>query len=264
MPQFNDHFIQAHRGASGAFPENTMRALVEAAAAGVRSIETDLSLLSDDSFAIFHDSKLGRTVNDDKAISVLDAKSLSEYDAGSWRGSDFAGETIPALMDVLEWQRKTGIGFNWEIKPHIPNSLSNSDIEYRVLCKRHANALSDALKGVNPVLNMVSSYDPGCLAEMEKMMPDIARALIAETLPKDWRNIADELNLEGFHLNHEMLSKEQVEAVHSVGLAIRCYTVNEQVDMDRLVAFGVDTAITDWPERFISLDKPMYRAPKRT
>ena len=258
MPQFNDHFIQAHRGASGAFPENTMRALVEAAAAGVRSIETDLSLLSDDSFAIFHDSKLGRTVNGDKAISVLDAKSLSEYDAGSWRSSDFAGETIPALIDVLEWQRKTGIGFNWEIKPHIPNSLSNSDIEYRVLCKRHANALSDALKGVNPVLNMVSSYDPGCLAEMEKMMPDIARALIAETLPKDWRNIADELNLEGFHLNHEMLSKEQVEAIHSVGLAIRCYTVNEQVDMDRLVAFGVDTAITDWPERFISLDKPMY------
>jgi glycerophosphoryl diester phosphodiesterase len=258
MPQFNDHFIQAHRGASGAFPENTMRALVEAAAAGVRSIETDLSLLSDDSFAIFHDSKLGRTVNGNKAISVLDAKSLSEYDAGSWRSSDFAGETIPALIDVLEWQRKTGIGFNWEIKPHIPNSLSNSDIEYRVLCKRHANALSDALKGVNPVLNMVSSYDPGCLAEMKKMMPDIARALIAETLPKDWRNIADELNLEGFHLNHEMLSKEQVEAVHSVGLAIRCYTVNEQMDMDRLVAFGVDTAITDWPERFISLDKLIY------
>ena len=258
MPQFNDHFIQAHRGASGAFPENTMRALVEAAAAGVRSIETDLSLLSDDSFAIFHDSKLGRTVNGDKAISVLDAKSLSECDAGSWRGSDFAGETIPALMDVLEWQRKTGIGFNWEIKPHIPNSLSNSDIEYRVLCKRHANALNHAFKGIDPALNMFSTYDRGCLAEMKMMMPNIARALIAERLPKDWRNIADELKLEGFHLNHEMLSKEQVEAIHSVGLAIRCYTVNEQVDMDRLVAFGVDTAITDWPERFISLDKTMY------
>jgi glycerophosphoryl diester phosphodiesterase len=55
-----------------------------------------------------------------------------------------------------------------------------------------------------------------------------------------------------------MLTKEQVEAIHSVGLAIRCYTVNEQMDMDRLVAFGVDTAITDWPERFISLDKLIY------
>ena len=44
MPQFNDHFIQAHRGASGAFPENTMRALVEAAAAGVG---VSLCVLSD-------------------------------------------------------------------------------------------------------------------------------------------------------------------------------------------------------------------------
>ena len=139
--QFEDHFIQAHRGASGAFPENTMRAFVEAAAAGVRSIETDLRLLSDNSFAIFHDSMLGRTVNGDEAISMLDAKSLCEYDAGIKQGSDFAGETIPALLDVLQWQCKTGIGFNWEVKFHIPNSLSNSDIKYRVLCERHANAL---------------------------------------------------------------------------------------------------------------------------
>ena len=53
-----------------------------------------------------------------------------------------------------------------------------------------------------------------------------------------------------------MLSKGQVEAIHAAGLAVRCYTVNEQVDIDRLVAFGVDMVITDWPERFISLDKP--------
>ena len=91
MLQFNDHFIQAHRGASRVFPENTMRAFVEAAAAGVCSIETNLSLLSDDSFAIFHDSMLGRTVNGDEAFSMLDAKSLCEYHAGIEQGSDFAG-----------------------------------------------------------------------------------------------------------------------------------------------------------------------------
>ena len=256
MVQFDDHFIQAHRGASGAFPENTMRAFVEAAATGARSIETDLSLLSDDSFAIFHDAKLGRTVTGNIDISVLDAKSLSECDAGKWRGPDFAGETIPALTDVLEWQLKTGIGFNWEIKPHIPNSLSNSEIEYTELCERHANALCNALKGVDPALNMISSFDGDCLAALVSVMPNIARTLVADTLPEDWQNIANELNLEGFHLNHEMLSKGQVEAIHAAGLSVRCYTVNEQVDIDRLAAFGVDMVITDWPERFISLDKP--------
>ena len=53
-----------------------------------------------------------------------------------------------------------------------------------------------------------------------------------------------------------MLSKEQVKAIRSAGLAVRRYTVNEQVDINRLVAFGVDMAITDWSERFINLDKP--------
>ena len=86
-------------------------------------------------------------------------------------------------------------------------------------------------------------------------MPNIARALVAEILPEDWLNVANEPNLEGFHLAHEMLSKEQVKALHSAGLAVRCYTVNEQVDIDRLLAFGVDMAITDWPRRFISSDK---------
>ncbi len=256
MLQFSDHFIQAHRGASGAFPENTMRAFVEAVAAGVRSIATDLSLLLDDSLTIFHVSMLGRTVNDDEAISVLGAKSLCEFDASSWRGSDFTGETITALMDVLQWQCKTGIGFNWNIKPHMPYSLFNLDTEYRVPCKRHAEALSNALKGASPALNMFSSYDSGCLAETKEVMPNFARVLIAEILPENWHNIADELNLEGFHLNHEMLSKEEVKAIHSAGLAVRCDTVNEQIDLNRLVAFGVDMAITDWPERFISSDKP--------
>ena len=89
------------------------------------------------------------------------------------------------------------------------------------------------------------------------MMPNFAPVLIAEILPENWRKIVDEPNLEGFHLNQEMLSKEQVKAIHSAGLAVRCYTVNEQVDLNRLVAFGVDMAITERPERFVSLDKPL-------
>ena len=256
MLLFNDHFIQAHRGASGAFPENTMLAFKEAAAAGVRSIETDLSLLADDSFALFHDANLGRTVDGDCTIGALDANVLCNYDAGEWRGTDFAGEPIPAMADALELQRETDIGFNWEIKPHIPSVITNLSHEYAQLCERHANALAKALGGVDPSLNMVSSFDRGCLAALVLVMPNISRALIAETLPEDWQNIANELKVEGFHLNYNMLTKEQVEVIHAAGLAVRCYTVNELADIERLMDLDVDMVITDWPERFISLDRP--------
>ena len=259
MLLFNDHFIQAHRGASGAFPENTMLAFNEAAASGVRSIETDLSLLADDSFALFHDAILGRTVDGDCNIGALDANVLRNYDAGKWRGSDFAGEPIPAMADALQWQRETDIGFNWEIKPHIPPEMPKLSHEYLKLCERHAKALTKALSSVDPSLNMVSSFDQGCLAALVLVMPNIARALIAETLPKDWQNIANELKLEGFHLNYKMLTKDQVEVIHAAGLAVRCYTVNERADIERLINLDVDMVITDWPERFISLDRPKLK-----
>ena len=242
MTLFDDLFISAHRGASGICPENTLRAFARAARVGVRSIETDLSLLADDSFAIFHDATLGRTAAGDAPISSIDRAGLAGLDAGAWRDPAFAGESVPALADVLSWQRRTGIGFNWEIKCH------HTDYP------RHATALARALAKADPAQTLISSFDAGCLAEIMPELPQIARALIAETLPADWRAISGRLRLDGFHLNHKNLTADQVDTLHDAGLAVRCYTVNEAADIERVRGFNVDLVMTDWPERFIQFD----------
>ena len=242
MPLFDDHFISAHRGASGAFPENTLLAFADAARAGVRSIETDLSLLADDSFAVFHDATLGRTVTGDAPIGSFEKAGLANLDAGVWRDAAFAGVPVPALADLLSWQKETGIGLNLEIKCHHQ--------DYR----RHAAALTRGLAEVDPEMTLISSFDAGCLAAVMPELPQIARALIAEELPDDWRDIADRLILDGFHLNHENLTVEQVGAIHAAGLAVRCYTVNEAADIEKLRGYGVDLVMTDWPGKFIKFD----------
>ena len=242
MPLFDDHFISAHRGASGAFPENTLLAFADAARAGVRSIETDLSLLADDSFAVFHDATLGRTVTGDAPIGSFEKAGLANLDAGVWRDAAFAGVPVPALADLLSWQKETGIGLNLEIKCHHK--------DYR----RHAAALTRGLVEVDPEMTLISSFDAGCLAAVMPELPQIARALIAEELPDDWRDIADRLKLDGFHLNHENLTVEQVGAIHAAGLAVRCYTVNEAADIEKLRGYGVDLVMTDWPGKFVKFD----------
>ena len=242
MPLFDDHFISAHRGASGAFPENTLLAFVEAAGVGVRSIETDLSLLADDSFAVFHDATLGRTVTGDAPIGSFERAGLANLDAGVWRDAAFAGVPVPALADLLSWQKETGIGLNLEIKCHHQ--------DYR----RHAAALTHGLAEVDPAMTLISSFDAGCLAAIMPELPQISRALIAEELPDDWRDIADRLQLDGFHLNHENLMVEDVGAIHAAGLAVRCYTVNEAADVEKLRGYGVDLVMTDWPGKFIKFD----------
>jgi glycerophosphoryl diester phosphodiesterase len=248
MPLFEDHFISAHRGASGAFPENTLLAFNEAARAGVRSIETDLSLLADDSFAVFHDATLGRTVKGDAPIGSFDRASLANLDAGVWRDAAFAGASVPALADLLSWQNETDIGLNLEIKCH--------DQDY----SRHAAALTRALVEVDPEMTLISSFDARCLAAIMLELPEFARALIAERMPNDWRNIADQLQLDGFHLNHENLTVDQVGAIHEGGLAVRCYTVNDAADVEKLRGYGVDLVMTDWPGNFIKFDNSFGQA----
>ena len=77
------------------------------------------------------------------------------------------------------------------------------------------------------------------------------RALISEELPEDWQELAARLGLEALHLDKDIVKPGMVEAIHSAGLRVRVWTVNEPADMKRMIDAGVDTVITDVPEAFL-------------
>ena len=163
--------LEAHRGASGAFPENTLLAFTKAREAGALSIETDLSLLGDGSLAVFHDGTLGRTVAGDASLDTLTGAEIGGMDAGAWRGAEFAGETVPLLEDLLDWQAGTGMRFNLEMKCHGGRQ------------GEAASALAAQLGGIQPGLTMVSSFDAAFIAAVRTTLPALPRALICEKLP---------------------------------------------------------------------------------
>ena len=231
------HRIQAHRGASGRFPENTLLAFREAQKAGVASIETDLSLLADGALAVFHDPALGRTVAGDAAISTLNAAKASRLDAGSWRGAAHAGEPVPLMRDILDWQETTNLAFNWEMKIHGDEQ------------EAAAAALAGHLAGRDLTRSLVSSFDAGFLKEIMSIFPALPRALICDELPADWKRLGRDLDLVAFHLHHVVVTRALVQAVHDAGYMVRVYTVNEQADMARMIEADVDIIITDYPER---------------
>ena len=45
------------------------------------------------------------------------------------------------------------------------------------------------------------------------------------------------------------LTVEHVEHCHSIGVQVHTWTVNEQHDVDRIVATGLDGIASDYPER---------------
>ena len=49
--------------------------------------------------------------------TIITLAELRRLDAGSWFGSEFAGERIPTLEEILEFSKKNDVVFYLEMKP---------------------------------------------------------------------------------------------------------------------------------------------------
>ncbi len=91
----------AHRGAMETHPENTIPAFLAAVNAGAHMIEFDVFLTMDKALVVIHDETVDRTTNGTGKVSDLTLQQIKELDAGSWKSSEFAGEKIPTIDEVL-------------------------------------------------------------------------------------------------------------------------------------------------------------------
>ncbi len=103
--------IIAHRGASGHAPENTLAAFRKAVAQGATFIETDLQLSRDVRLVAIHDATVNRTTNGQGSVQDMTLADLRRLDAGSWFGSEFTGERIPTLEEILEFSKRNDVVF---------------------------------------------------------------------------------------------------------------------------------------------------------
>src|SRR5208282_5830658 len=157
----------AHRGASGHAPENTLAAFRKAVALGVHFIETDLQLTRDTRLVAIHDDTVDRTTNGHGAVHDLTREELRKLDAGSWFGSEFTGERIPTLEEILEFAKKHDVVFYLELKPG--GSWGGE------------HALITALRNSGEIARtVVISFDAAILAAVRKIEPTLMTGLLYE------------------------------------------------------------------------------------
>ena len=115
---FSREQICAHRGSSGAYPENTGAAFDAAASVGAGWIETDIQCLADGELVIFHDAHLGRTAPGSTRVTSSSWPVIAELDIGSWKGDAFSAERPMRCEDLIAWQGVTSgrPGIVWEVK----------------------------------------------------------------------------------------------------------------------------------------------------
>lgn len=144
--------LQAHKGVSTEFPENTMPAFVAAVRQGYRVIELDVGVTKDLRFVLLHDDTLNRTarksdgsmLEDKIAISDITYEQALEYDFGVWYSEEFKGTKITLLDEVLELAKKTGIGIK-------------IDNKYQRFSEKEKKAFFDLLKPYETVASLTCS-----------------------------------------------------------------------------------------------------------
>ena len=248
----NRVLLIAHRGGEGQWPSNTLFAFAKALAAGADSLEMDIHAAADGTLVVRHDPFVDSTTNGKGFIRDFSLSKLKQLDAGyTW--SDDGGESfpfrargiaIPTLAEVFESFPNTCL--NIDIKPKEPQVTHSL---CKLLCDFHK------LEQV-----VVGSFHTNQLNLFRRLCPrtrtaagvsEIRRFLLMEHifLDRSFHSQAYAFQIPETEGRLRIVSPRFIRAAHSRGLLVHIWTVNEKADMRRLIDWGVDGIMTDFPDR---------------
>lgn len=235
-------FIRAaHRGASGQAPENTHAAFAAALDLGVDAIELDCQLSADGELVVIHDETLDRTTDGLGPVAARTWAELAVLDAGAWRGPQFRSERIPRLEDVLDQVSGRAL-LNVEIK----SARDVGAIEAKLAALTTARA---ALEWI-----LFSSFHETAARNLHAAAPAAAIGVLWDRRPPSAAlDLAAALDARCIILARRLVDARFVEAAHARDLGVWVWTVNEVLEMRRLLALGVDALFSDYPERFCAV-----------
>jgi len=279
--------LQAHRGGRGLRPENTLASFENAVRMGVTTLELDIAITADGVAVISHEPALypgtardadGRWLKETgPLIKSLTLAQVQSYDVGRLNpdlayGKAFAeqqpqdGQRIPTLASLFAMVKRLGandVQFDIETKvfPNKPNdTLPPEEFVKTLLAVIRDAGMSERV--------MIQSFDWRTLQLVQRLVPGMRTVYLtiqnrnnnnvddpswtAGRLARDYASVAHMVKAAGGTIWSPVfnnIDEAAVKRAHEVGLLIIAWTVNEPADMRRLIDWGVDGIITDYPNR---------------
>lgn len=221
----------AHRGLSGLECENTCSAFVAAGNRSYFGIETDIHVTKDGEFAVFHDDSTGRLCDKDIKVESSTYDELFSLILKNTDDTERKDLRIPKLSEYISICKKYGKTAILEIK----NPFSKENLE-KVIEQIKALDYIDGVVFISFVLdNMIT---------LRELLPD---ARLQFLFAKMSENVFDVL--EQYHFDadvyYELITKEFVDRVHSIGQKVNVWTVNSTDVAKHVIECGVDYITTN-------------------
>ncbi|MBI2705560.1 MAG: glycerophosphodiester phosphodiesterase [Actinobacteria bacterium] len=225
--------VVAHRGASRAFPENTLAAFEGAARLGADGVELDVRRTADRQLVVHHDPAVAGT-----SQPIVEQR------------RDELPDSVCSLADALAVCKRSSppLAVNIEIKSD--RDEPDYDPEYWI-----CDAVIEAVEaGLGELLSrdrvLVSSFDVRAIDRVRAHELRMPTGLLSARLDDAFK-VVKLVSVRGHvALNpwDPFVTPALVGAAHDAGLAVNVWTVDDPDRMRELVDFGVDGIITNVPD----------------
>jgi len=241
--------VVAHRGGANLAPENTLAAFKKALQLGVDMIEIDIEQTSDSVLVVIHDTKVDRTTNGQGAVDSLSYDQIKGLDCGSWFDTKYKNERIPTLDQVLELV--DGIAT-------VLIEIKSGDERYPGIERRTVEIIH---KYRARSWTIVQSFNKESVLRVKALDQEIkSYYLLGGTfasyyeqyiLPSKDPGKAN-FGFDGLAVHHAALNNTNIEKIKQCGLEVFTWTVDDPLEMERMISAGVNGIITDSPDLLLS------------
>ena len=217
----------AHRGVSGIETENTCAAFIAAGNRSYYGIETDIFRTLDGGFICNHDGNLlriaGEKINvEDATLSTLQSIILYDKDGKKSR-ADLRPCTLENYISICKRYEKHCV---LELKSDFTDEETARFIE-----------IIKSYDYLDHVTFIAFNYEN--LVKIRKLSPTQSVQFLCRELTEEIfeKVIADRFDVDVFY---KTLTKEDIERLHSEGLKINCWTIDNKEEAERFAEMGVD------------------------
>ncbi len=265
-------FFQGHRGCRGLMPENTIPAFQKALELGV-VLEMDVCISKDGKVVVSHEPYMnslfcshpdGRPVlkEEEKSLNLyqMNYAEIKQFDTGKRGNALFPQQEKvatfkPLLSEVLAmteaYRAKSGkaVYYNIEIK--------SDSAEYGVSQPKTVKEFADLvyaeiISKVNVEFVTIQSFDFKVVKHLKNEInqrhfkPFLISALVSRKSPQQ---VVKDLGFvpDIYSSSYNSLSKEWIDSSHQMGMKVIPWTVNDSNEAKKLMNWGVDGIITDYP-----------------
>lgn len=238
--------VIGHRGAAGVAPENTLLSFRRALEAGAHAVELDVHCTRCGHLVVIHDETVERTTEGSGRVTGMDLAELKELDAGyrftrdggdsfPYRGHGLRIPTLdevmadipdlPVIVEIKSARAGVSLG-NWLLESPdadriLVGGFNRAHVEPAGRRARWRCAYTDELRSYV----LLGKLGLGSLAT-----PRVDAVMVPER--RGWLRI---------------VTPRFVRQAHGDRLGVFVWTVNEAPEMRRLLEWGVDGLVSDYP-----------------